>query len=226
LENYYDRRAAEYEEVYARDDPVVQRELTRIATAVENSVSGRLVLEIACGTGYWTQLASHRARSIHAIDISSKMLEVAKRKRYECPVSFCRADAYNLPFRDGFFNAGLASFWFSHIPKDRIHAFLNSFHRKLEEKTPSDIVLADNVYVHGLGGELVSRPNDENTYKLRKLRDGSKHLVLKNYYSERMLREIFGRFVSPNDSDSVTVFYGTRLWCVSYRVQGPRLFCP
>ena len=40
-------------------------------------------------------------------------------------------DAYKLAFEENRFNAGLANFWFSHIPKKKINNFLLEFHRVL-----------------------------------------------------------------------------------------------
>jgi len=213
LEDYYGRRAAEYEEVYSREDPVARLELDAISAAVGTWVSGRRVLEVACGTGYWTQPASRGALSISAVDVSKEMLEIARRKKYRCDVSLHMADAFAVPFRPGSFGGGFANFWVSHVPKKRLRAFVEDFHRTLDPG--SSVFFADNVYVDGLGGELVSNGSDENTYKVRRLRDGSRHLVLKNYYSEAELSAIFGATAAV-DSGSLEVFYGKRYWHVRY----------
>ena len=42
------------------------------------------------------------------------------------------------------------------------------------------VFVADNVYVPGIGGELVRKSSSADTFKLRELGDGSKHEVLKN----------------------------------------------
>ena len=72
----------------------------------------------------------------------------------------------------------------------------------------------DNVYVPGLGGEFVARENEEDTYKVRMLQNGSKHLVLKNYFTEQELARTFKQF--SGNPDSVEVFYGDRYWYVKY----------
>jgi len=53
LETYYSNRASEYERVY--DKPERQHELEWLRQRVPEILRGRRVLEVACGTGYWTQ---------------------------------------------------------------------------------------------------------------------------------------------------------------------------
>ncbi len=214
MEDYYRRRAEEYEEIYHRDDPVRQEEQTKIANAVKETLRGRRVLEIACGTGYWTQFLSETAQSIVATDVVQEVLEIAKRKQYKCPVSFRIEDAYNLSFETNSFDGGLANFWFSHIPKDRIDSFLKDFHRVLQNG--SRVFIADNVYIPGIGGELVIKEGDKNTYKLRKLKNGSKNLILKNYFSVEELVKIFSRDVKGFSRENVV--YGNCFWYITYEL--------
>ena len=87
----------------------------------------------------------------------------------------------------GEFDYGLANFWFSHIPRNRIESFLQSFHERLGSGT--QVFIADNVYVPGRGGELITPTDSEDTYKRRELADGSKHEILKNYFSYEELNE-------------------------------------
>ena len=52
LQDYYDRRAREYEHIYHRDDLVRQSEQAALAADLRESLCGRSVLDVACGTGY------------------------------------------------------------------------------------------------------------------------------------------------------------------------------
>jgi len=215
MEEYYRKRAEEYEEIYRREDPVRREELRVLANALRKTLKGRKVLEIACGTEYWTQFLSEAAQSIVAIDVAQEMLEIAKRKHYECPVSFCKGDAYALAFKDGSFDGRLANFWLSHVPKSKIDFFMQGFHRIF--RNCSKVFMADNVYIPGVGGALVAMKGKEDTYKLRKLKDGSEYLVLKNYFSSEELVEIFSRHDSGFDRENV--FYGKFFWYVVYEVR-------
>jgi ubiquinone/menaquinone biosynthesis C-methylase UbiE len=214
LKSYYSQRASEYEEVYQRDDiPGWREELQFIEDQVRRTFKNHRVLEIACGTGYWTQTLAEVAKHVIATDVSPEVLEVAGHKALlEDQVTFVNSDAYSLENVAGDFEGGLANFWFSHIPKDRIMAFLNNFHSKLQSSAV--VLLCDGIQTSGLGGELVSKPDSEDTYKIRTLNNGTVHQVLKNYYSEQELRQIFEPIVS-----NLEIQMGKYFWRVRYSVR-------
>ena len=130
---YYRRRAGEYEEIYDWKDDNRQEEQGLIAEAIRDYHAGRRVLEVACGTGYWTKILSETAERIVATDIGEEVIELAKLKKYGCPIEFERENAYYLTCDDDSFDGGLAFSWFSHIPRERIHPFLKEFHRVLQD---------------------------------------------------------------------------------------------
>src|SRR4030095_4307148 len=174
LAEYYDRRAREYERICFRDDPVRQGEQETIATAMRHLFRDRRVLEVACGTGFWTEKISSVVQYLCAIDVSPEMLAIARSKALPADkVEFHQGDAYALDSLPELFDAGLANFWFLPLPKSRIDEFLAEFHTRL---VPGAVVfMADNVYSPGIGGELVERPGVADTFKMRTLSDGSRH---------------------------------------------------
>jgi len=209
---YYRLRAPEFEEIYHNEDEIRRDERIGIIKTLKQAFKALIVLEIACGTGYWTRILSSVAKKIVAIDMAPEMLEIARNKKYSCPVEFHMADAYHLPFTSHSYDAGLANFWFSHVPKNKIAAFLESFHQRL--KPGGMVLMADDVFQEGVGGKFITIEGDDNTYKLRTLKDDSKHRVLKNYYSKNELISIFGGFVEHFSADNV--FHGKRCWYVRY----------
>jgi demethylmenaquinone methyltransferase/2-methoxy-6-polyprenyl-1,4-benzoquinol methylase len=94
LIDYYAKRANEYERIYQK--PERQEDLATIKKLCAQTLAGQTVLEVACGTGYWTQPVSQTAHSILATDVNEEVLEIARAKRYGCPVIFQRADAFDL----------------------------------------------------------------------------------------------------------------------------------
>lgn len=48
--------------------------------------------------------------------------------------------------------------------------------------------MADNVYVCGIGGDLIYKHDEVDTYKIRELSNGEKYEILKNYYNEDELK--------------------------------------
>src|SRR5262245_54587574 len=77
LREYYALRASEYERIYAK--PERQDDLRRLERHVARLMADRDVLEIACGTGYWTRVIATSARSIVATDAGEEVLEIARR---------------------------------------------------------------------------------------------------------------------------------------------------
>jgi ubiquinone/menaquinone biosynthesis C-methylase UbiE len=115
---------------------------------VAELLSGRRVLEIACGTGYWTAAIAPVVASLTATDASEDVLEIARRK--DLPpgrVAFGVADAYRPDEIPGSFDAVLAAFWWSHVPARRRGAFQDALERRLP--SGGRVVLLDNRYVEG-----------------------------------------------------------------------------
>ena len=178
LRQYYAARALEYEKVYAK--PERQADLRRLKTLLPDMLAGRRILELACGTGYWTQFIARKAESIVAVDASPETLKLAAAKalapkRVELRV----ADVYALPEELGLFDGAFAGFWWSHVPVRDQARFLTSLDRHL--LPGSRVVFLDNRYVEGSSTPVSHRDEDGNTYQRRLLEDGSEHVVLKNF---------------------------------------------
>jgi len=75
INKYYSKRAQEYEQIYQRDDPIRQNELNKIAEEIKKIFYNKNVLEVACGTGFWTVFLSETANKIVATDNSEKVLK-------------------------------------------------------------------------------------------------------------------------------------------------------
>jgi demethylmenaquinone methyltransferase/2-methoxy-6-polyprenyl-1,4-benzoquinol methylase len=210
LEDYYSRRAAEYEQIYER--PERQEELAVLIEKTRTAFKDLDVLEIACGTGYWTQFISHEVRSILATDCSEEVIGFAKEKEYPLGnASFLVDDAYSLSKISGEFNGGFCGFWWSHIPKARLSHFLDVFHSKLT--TGTTILMIDNQYVKGNSTPITHIDDDGNSYQMRRLSDGSSYEVLKNFPSEKELLNAIGQFTSHIDFFTYTYY-----WLIQYKL--------
>lgn len=186
LVDYYRRRAAEYEAIYAK--PERQADLAALRECVPARFAGARVLEVACGTGYWTALIAPRAASVVAVDLAGETLEIARAKPLpEGRVRFEIADAYALPASLGKFDAAFAGFWWSHVPRARLGEFLASLRARLEPGAP--MLFLDNRYVEGSSTPLAGFDPGGNTFQVRRLADGSALRVMKNFPSEQELRE-------------------------------------
>jgi SAM-dependent methyltransferase len=211
LIDYYGRRGHEYERIYHK--PERQADLALVREHLRGVLSGRRVLELACGTGYWTAAIADIVDSILATDASDEVLAIAQAKGLDpTRVSFSLADAYSpLPLSHDF-TAGLAAFWWSHIPRARLTPFLNRFHAALVPG--ARVVFTDNRFVLGSSTPICRTDAAGNTYQLRHLQDGTPHEVLKNFPSAEELRGILQPY-----SNAIEITTFDYFWCASYDTQ-------
>jgi len=207
---YYAQRAHECEQVYEK--PERQPDLHQLRIWLRDALAGHRILEIACGTGYWTEAVAPVAAAITATDASPEVLEMARRKAYPGGrVQFAVADAYALDRVDGAFTAGLATFWWSHVPRERQDGFLRGLHRRLG--LGAVVIFTDNRYVEGSSTTISRRDAAGNTYQQRRLMDGTTHEVLKNFASGPELEALLAPY-----ADELSIAELTYYWTVRYRV--------
>ena len=178
MERYYSKRASEYEQIYHK--PERQHELEWLRRRIPELLAGRDVLEVACGTGYWTQFIARKARHVHACDINETVLEVAAEKRIpKDRVTFFKADAVSLEGVPPGCDAAFAGFWWSHVKKSGIERFVANLSQRLAPR--SRVVVLDNQYAEGSSTPISRRDAEGNTYQLRHLASGEQYEVLKNF---------------------------------------------
>jgi SAM-dependent methyltransferase len=190
LAQYYQQRAGEYDEVYAK--PERQADLTTLKRLLPPLAAGRHVLEIAAGTGYWTQVLATCAAAITATDLNDETLQVAARRDYGAAVVTLRiADAYRPQDVPGDFDLVFCGFWWSHVRRADVARFLAGIRGRVAPGTR--LVLVDNRYVPGSNHAITRTGPDGDTYQLRRLADGREYEVLKNFPDRRQLaRDLAG----------------------------------
>jgi SAM-dependent methyltransferase len=208
LEDYYRSRAPEYDRFYQR--PERQNDLARLRAWLTDHVRGRTVLEVAAGTGYWTEVAAPVCKAMTATDPVNETLALAAKRRLGSNVELRTANAYGLPRFAATFDAGMAHFWWSHVEKQRQQAFLSQFMNSLE---PYALVLMiDQIYVEGIC-PVVSRYDEwQNRYELRTLQDGTTYEIVKNYPTDEELLASFAQF-----GDDLRIMRLNHFWALSVR---------
>lgn len=177
LSDYYRDRAAEYDAVYAK--PERQDDLGRVRGWLARVARGR-VLEIAAGTGYWTQLLSASAAAVTATDINPETLDVARGRQYgPAPVTFQIADAYALEEVPGKFDMAFIGFFWSHVLRADLPRFLSGLHARLGPGTA--VAVLDNCYVPGSSTPISRTTRQGDTFQLRTLSDGRSYEIVKNF---------------------------------------------
>lgn len=186
LQQYYSARANEYEKVY--DKPERQADLRVLHTVVPEYFIGRHVLDVACGTGYWTRRIATRAATVVGCDISPEVLTVARAKHpASLPADYVLCDAFALHRVATRVDAALVGFWWSHILRSDLPRFLTGLHGRLP--VGSRVMIVDNRYVAGSNWPLSRTDSEGNTFQRRILEDGTEYEVLKNFSSPDEIRE-------------------------------------
>jgi 2-polyprenyl-3-methyl-5-hydroxy-6-metoxy-1,4-benzoquinol methylase len=192
----------------------MERLLAPLIGRVEMHLAGKDVLEIACGTGNWTQVVSRRARSVVATDLIEGYLELARKKHFEKDnVVFKAADAYTLDGIKGTFNAAFAADWWSHMPHSRIESFIAALHSKL--RPGAKVVLLDMMRTPALDRWFSHVDGEGNTVQRRTLPNKKTYHVIKNFPTEQELIDRFGeRAVDFEYHEDM----GLRRWIFTYSV--------
>jgi demethylmenaquinone methyltransferase/2-methoxy-6-polyprenyl-1,4-benzoquinol methylase len=174
--DYYRARAAEYDTTvgYAPDTR------SALIAAIERFAPRGRVLELACGTGQWTQVLAKTASELTAVDSSAEMLERNRARLRRPKVNYVQADlfAWNPPphrFDVVFFAA-----WLSHVPPQRFDAFWGQVASALADggrvfvidELPA--VAAEEIRVAGAPAPAVHR----------QLATGARYCAIKVFYEE------------------------------------------
>lgn len=126
----------------------------RYAWAAE-LVSGRSVLDAACGEGYGSHLLAARARSVTGLDVSAAAVEHARERYARDNLSFDCGDATRLPYEDDAFDTVVSFETLEHLEAQT--QLLSEFRRVLrpdgflllsspDKRTYSDETGYDNPY--------------------------------------------------------------------------------
>jgi SAM-dependent methyltransferase len=129
--DYYRARAKEYDQWWLRQGrydrgPALNAQWFKEAAVVSSALAafrpaGR-VLELACGTGIWSEKLLPFASQLTVIDGSPEMLAI-NAARLDLPrVSYVEADLFEWR-PSGQFDTVFFGFWLSHIPPERFEAF-------------------------------------------------------------------------------------------------------
>lgn len=195
--SYYRARAVEYDEWWERrgryDRGPVSNSRWHAEIADVRRVFDKLaltgeVVELAAGTGFWTELLASRGARLTALDGSSEMLAINKARLGELAtrVEYQEVDLFD--WRPARHWDGLVfCFWISHVPRDRLDAFL--------ERCREALVAGGTMFF--LDGQRVDEttaadhvlPDENSEVMQRRLNDGREFRIVKNFYTPEELIE-------------------------------------
>jgi SAM-dependent methyltransferase len=208
---YYAARALGYDTSAGYGNSSFEALVAPLKAKLTHLLSGTDLLEIACGTGYWTDAIAPSVPSIHAIDADVTSLRIAERRleRHK-HVRTQRADAYSMDNVEGCFGAALAMFWWSHMPLTDIPDFLATLRKKLRPAAP--VIFVDQLFYPY--PDCYRRLDDEgNILEQRWLSGGSFYEVVRNFPTESDLRSAVEKFSVNARYESASV---PGCWLLSY----------
>jgi SAM-dependent methyltransferase len=193
--HYYRERAGEYDDWWLRrgrydhgaeinakwfaDAAEAQEALDRFKPVGE-------VLELACGTGLWTQRLAAHAEEVTAVDGSPEMLEICGERLKGSSVRLVQADLFTWE-PDGTYDVCFFSFWLSHVPEEHFEMF---WQKVKDALGPDGRVFFIDSSRHDLASAVDHKLSDpEDPTMLRRLADGSEYRIVKRFYEPEPLRQ-------------------------------------
>jgi SAM-dependent methyltransferase len=167
---YYRARAGEYDASAPWE--VEESSRARLIDALRTFGPRGRVLELACGTGVWTEELAARCDQLTALDASPEMLEIASRRLAGRGVRFIQADIFGW-HPDRTYDVVFFGFWLSHVPLERFESFWSMVAACLGPA--GRVLFVDDAF--RTDDELIEGP-DSTTIR-RRLNDGTAYRAVK-----------------------------------------------
>ena len=196
--SYYRARAPEYDEWWQRrgrydrgEEELLewQRQVAVVDDALASFGATGSVLELAGGTGWWTERLARTADRLTVVDSSPEVLALNQRRVGRSDVNYAVADLFD--WQGGsLYDVVFFSFWLSHVPRSRFGDFWSRVASWLT--TSGRAFLIDNRN-DSQPGTPVKDPfviKYDADLHLRRLRDGSEYRVVSVMYEPDELQSL------------------------------------
>jgi 2-polyprenyl-3-methyl-5-hydroxy-6-metoxy-1,4-benzoquinol methylase len=196
---YYRARAPEYDEAYERRgrhdhgaaaNATWLRELREVRAVLDGMpLDGAQILELAAGTGVWTEALAARGATVTAVDASQEMLgrNRARLGSLVANVRYEQADVFSW-WPEQSFHAVVFCFWITHVPAERLDSFLRGVAGTL--RTGGWIFFVDDRR-RSLSFDVSVQTEGMSRVTIRRLNDGRKYRVVKQFWEPAELEDRF-----------------------------------
>lgn len=184
---YYRARAAEYDEWFYRkgrfshgeaENKIWFDEATEVRDILHSLPKQKHILELAPGTGIWTQELIKIGEKITALDASPEMIAINKAKVQSDKVSYIQTDLFKWqPEQE--YDMIFFGFWLSHVPPEMLDSFLQTVKRALKSNGYFFMVDSQKKKTSTATDHIL--PEDGTTMQ-RSLNDGRNFQIIKIYY--------------------------------------------
>lgn len=193
---YYRRRAPRYDDWWQRrgrydageaERLEWERQVAEVEASLDEFSPGGDVLELAGGTGWWTERLAATAERLTVLDGSPEALAINRRRVGRDDVEWIETDVFAWRPPRGY-DVVFFSFWLSHVPRHRFGGFWQLVAGCLAPG--GRVFLIDNRH-----DPTRTRPDpyvvdSADDVQRRRLDDGSEHRVVKVFYEPAELTEL------------------------------------
>jgi len=192
---YYSARAEEYDEWfyrtgrYDRGEEINQRwfnEAIVVRTALYQIGAVENILELACGTGIWTQELLNIGKQITALDASQEVIEINRRKLGATNIEYRQVDLFSWQ-PDAEYDLVFFSFWLSHVPPTLVDSFLAKVYKSV--RVGGQVFIIDSRFEPTSTAKNHILENDGDIYITRKLNNEQEFKIVKIFYQPEELRD-------------------------------------
>jgi SAM-dependent methyltransferase len=196
--SYYRARAPEYDEWWQRrgrfdrgEEQQVewQRQVAVVDDALASFGATGSVLELAGGTGWWTERLARTADRLTVVDSSPEVLARNRERVGRADVNYVVGDLFDWR-ADSPYDVVFFSFWLSHVPRARFGEFWSLVHSCL---TPSGRVFLIDNRNDPARDTTMKDPfvlHDDADLHLRRLRHGGRYRVVSVMYEPGELQSL------------------------------------
>ena len=195
---YYRARASEYDAWFLRQGRYDRGEAHKAkweaeVAGLEQALAAFAptgdILELACGTGWWTAWLSEYGASLTAIDASPEVLELNQRRLPSARTDYIQADLFGWkPERT--FDTVFFSFWLSHVPPERFAGFWDLVRRSLNPG--GRVFFIDSRYTPEATAKDHTLNSPDAHSVRRRLDDGQTFEIVKVFYEPERLEAQLG----------------------------------
>jgi 2-polyprenyl-3-methyl-5-hydroxy-6-metoxy-1,4-benzoquinol methylase len=191
--DYYRARAGEYDEWFLRqgrydrgptENAAWFADIAELRRQVDAFDPTGHVLELACGTGLWTEQLLHYADRITAVDAAPEVIALNRERLQSDRVDYVQAALFHWqpPAR---YDTIFFSFWLSHVPTERLAGFWQMIDHALADA--GRVFFIDSRYVESSTATDHRLAAAESQVQERRLNDGRTYQLVKIFYEPAQL---------------------------------------
>lgn len=190
---YYRARASEYDAWFLRQGRYNRgeahaaqwfAEVDALEQALASFKPEGDILELACGTGWWTERLARYGTSLTAVDASPEVIALNQQRLPGARIDYLQADLFSWqPPRT--FDTVFFSFWLLHVPPERFAGFWETVKRCL--KSSGRVFFIDSQYERASTAKDHALNGAAATSVTRRLDDGRTFDIVKVFYEPGVL---------------------------------------